>query len=151
MKMKTTVNMKTVEAIINGSRKIDEMRKRICETVKMLNGLVNKKSYNKVGVFGLMIYTNSNMFWKIKPSNIHRRGFIVETPTVTESFHVEAYISENNKPRLIFSEHDSSVLNYHDVQLIYDNLHMLLSGMMEIFPEIERKIKPFLEASEVEL
>ena len=153
--METAVNMQTVEAIIDGSHKIDEMRKRIYEFVKMLEGLVNKKSYDKISVFGISIGGNNNMFWKIVPSYIHWRGFKEDAPSVTESFRTEAYIwstgilSDDEKKRLIFCADDPSVLNYRDVQPLYDNLQFLLSGMIEIFPEIERKIKPFLDASEV--
>lgn len=140
--------MQTVEAIIAGSRKIDEMRKRINETIKLVKGLAHSK-YNSgefcnMACFGKLTFSNEIFLWRILYDRTHSLKYCPQGYYVFGG-HPQDTVA------LLYADNDPGILRYKDVQFVYENLYVFVDGMIKTFPEIAEKLQPFLKASKIEL
>jgi hypothetical protein len=144
--MNTLVDAQTVENIINGSRNIDEMRKRINETIKLVKGLtkfcdggLHDKPYEK----GLQ-FSNGIITWHIVWGGSYSLQFNPKGYFVTCGHSLGSAMP-------LYDDTRSDKPNYNYVQIVYENLHVFVDGMIKAFPEIEENLKPILKASKVKL
>ena len=127
--------MQTVEAIIDGSHKIDEMRKRIDETVKMMYGLLNRRSRENLKLCRKIQFKSvSGLVWEIDSEGAIRFG-----------------LDEKISVKIIYDINEPSKLCFTDVQFVYEHLYLLIQGMMKEFLEIKDGVEVFANASKADL
>ncbi len=138
-----------VQQILNGSRRINEMKGEIKSFVSIINGFLHnndayeqiKKGKSKtfnledgspVGTGNVLFYCKSEKY-----------EFVVEYVGIPA-----IYVYPINGPKLpLFPQMEDVPLKY--VQDIYLSLPLLLDEFIKIFPNLEQKIQPLLDAAKV--
>jgi hypothetical protein len=122
-----------------GAHAIDRMRNEVDETVRMLVGLMKQCSFDPLGFSAS--FESSSCEWIVVTSPYSRPDIILVKCLVKEDYGKKSGFS---------SQRGEFPFHTRDVQRVYESLPVLVEGLLKIFPELELRWKPLIDASLVD-
>jgi len=136
--MNTQEAQKIVQNLIKGSQEIDRMRKEVDCVVKMIIGFVDLyhcswEDYRRERFF----LSNSKYCWEIfmnpRPKGLEVKFLYIE--------------DESSPPRCLFYC-GQPIFFLNQVKIVYDALPVFVKGMVRMFPDLQNRWQPLLDAAE---
>ena len=127
-----------VRQLIDGSRKIDQMKSEVEQVVKMICGML-KYCTGASHIVRSESFSDSCCKWTVSVSigNIDtKRDVVVVECWSTYIAHTLAFTNLANYP-----------FHTETAEDVYDSLPVFVAGMLEMFPELEKQWVPMIRAA----
>jgi hypothetical protein len=127
------------EQLLRGSQNIDRMRKEVECVVSMILGFLVPGEENFCATFDF-----DGGKWEIEISYSYNISMPIARCWLRKPFESTlAYINKSRELPMF-----KVGFNHEMVQEVHQNLPVFVLGMMKEFPELERQLKPFLDAAD---
>ncbi|MFA5000849.1 MAG: hypothetical protein WC531_01310 [Candidatus Paceibacterota bacterium] len=133
-----SVNGETIQKLLEGSRNIDRMRAEVNAVVRMVLGLIDEWDDKRDGAVGRSSGVEG-VCWSYYPKE---GTWVVDCSCSTNMG--RGYIVNKRHP-------NDYTIPIGLVQRVHSSLPVFLKFMLGQFPDLLEKIKPLLEAAEVQL
>ena len=130
----------TTNRLVRGSHAIDRMKKEVQETVSILIGYVAQFAGSERPVSEEKVFESASCRWLI---GYHR-------PSRPHQIRIVCWVKKKPGDIFAFSSYeDDVILKTIYVQRVYENLDVLVGGLVETFPQLEALMQPLVSASYV--
>jgi hypothetical protein len=137
-------NIEIVQKLIAGSQNIDRMREEVKQFTNMLIGLIH--AVGRSGASKIKFdheFKSDQCKWILK-------GMTGSFYTDDNKIEVECWEMIGESSAIMYCPFTNNI-NFHadNVQMVWENLHVLLEGVRKVLPEIEEKYASFVKAADV--